>query len=411
MPPVTGELGHRCGTLIAAASALREQLPAQTRRALAPLLEQVNCYYSNLIEGHHTYPDEVEQVLTRARAGRTRTPVDRVEGTRRSAAALAIEGAAHVETQRLLTARLREDPTWDPTAVASLREVHRWFIERLPEEFRFAETRSGSKRLPIMPGGLRDTAVTVGDHLPPEHQHLPAFLEVFHTAYAAHTTYAPEAIVRIAAAHHRLVWIHPFIDGNGRVARLMTDAMLERAQLGSDGLWRLSRGFARSHEQYKRMLAAADEQRHHATDGRGNLSQAALAAWCDYLIGQATDQAEFMFQLINPPALRARIMRWAARTDRTPQTGRLLCEVMVQGTIDRGTATQILGVGERHARRLIDQLVADDLLVTKAHGPLLPRVPLHLAPHWFPDLFPSGIEMRLEERGAPSRGSARKGGG
>jgi hypothetical protein len=92
--------------------------------------------------------------------------------------------------------------------------------------------------------------------------------------------------------------------------------------------------------------------------------------------------------------------------DRTSQTGRLLCEVMIQGVIDRSTATQILGVGERHARRLIDQLVADGLIDTSAHAPLMPRIPLHLAPHWFPDLFPAGIEMRLEERArmAPDEG-------
>jgi Fic family protein len=41
-----------------------------------------------------------------------------------------------------------------------------------------------------------------------------------------------ERLVAIAAAHHRLLWIHPFADGNGRVARLLSHALLRRAGVG-----------------------------------------------------------------------------------------------------------------------------------------------------------------------------------
>jgi Fic family protein len=46
-----------------------------------------------------------------------------------------------------------------------------------------------------------------------------------------------ETILAAAAAHHRLLWIHPFADGNGRVARLMSHAsLLEVLDTGS--VWR-----------------------------------------------------------------------------------------------------------------------------------------------------------------------------
>ena len=53
------------------------------------------------------------------------------------------------------------------------------------------------------------------------------------------------ALVALAAAHQRLGWIHLFIDGNGRVMRLHTHALL--SALGyTNGLWSPLRGLARS---------------------------------------------------------------------------------------------------------------------------------------------------------------------
>ena len=60
-----------------------------------------------------------------------------------------------------------------------------------------------------------------------------------------------------AAAHHRLLWIHPFLDGNGRVARLMSHAMLLDT-LESGGVWSIARGLARNVAAYKGHLAACD---------------------------------------------------------------------------------------------------------------------------------------------------------
>ena len=51
--------------------------------------------------------------------------------------------------------------------------------------------------------------------------------------------------IAVAAAHHRLLWIHPFLDGNGRVARLLSHAMLLQA-LDTGGIWSVARGLARN---------------------------------------------------------------------------------------------------------------------------------------------------------------------
>jgi len=48
-------------------------------------------------------------------------------------------------------------------------------------------------------------------------------------------------IIGVAASHHRLLWIHPFIDGNGRVTRLLSHALLREL----DVALRTMVGFAR----------------------------------------------------------------------------------------------------------------------------------------------------------------------
>ncbi len=78
-----------------------------------------------------------------------------------------------------------------------------------------------------------------------------------------------ESILGVAAAHHRLLWIHPFLDGNGRVARLMSHAtMLDTLETGA--IWSVARGLARNVNEYKRHLAACDAERHNDFDGRGH---------------------------------------------------------------------------------------------------------------------------------------------
>lgn len=92
-------------------------------------------------------------------------------------------------------------------------------------------------------------------------------------------------IIALATAHHRLNYIHPFPDGNGRVSRLMSHAMGLSAGIGAGGLWSVSRGLARglqSRHEYKQMMDYADSPRQGDLDGRGNLSQKALVEFIGF---------------------------------------------------------------------------------------------------------------------------------
>lgn len=157
--------------------------------------------------------------------------------------------------------------------VDGIREVHRRFGELLPEALLWVDDPEGGERLRVLPGALRDRDVRVGRHVAISPGGVPRFLERFAETYGG--LGKAERIIAAAAAHHRLLWIHPFLDGNGRVARLMSHAMLLDA-LDTGGLWSIARGLARQVRAYKTHLAACDLPRRNDLDGRGALSEEAL---------------------------------------------------------------------------------------------------------------------------------------
>jgi Fic family protein len=200
------------------------------------------------------------------------------------------------------------------------------------------------------------------------------------------------AILATACAHHRLVWVHPFIDLNGRVSRMVAHAML-RESVGSEGLWSASRGLARHVAEYKQRLMAADEPRHGGADGRGNLSEQRLAEFAAFFLETCIDQVRFMETLMQPQRLRERIMTWC-KTEMT--TGMLskgaeivMREALVAGAVERGVLPDLLGVGDRQARKVTAELVAVGALKADTQrAPLRLSFPARLASDWMPGLFP-----------------------
>jgi len=206
-------------------------------------------------------------------------------------------------------------------------------------------------------------------------------------------------LIAIMAAHHRLVWIHPFLDGNGRVARLWTDAALRSAGLESVGVWCLSRGLARSAHDYKLLLANADQPRRGDRDGRGTLSEAALTDFCDYMFDQALDQIDYLSRLLQLGGFKQRLEHYIqARNDHRvfgidsdlkPVAAVILLNAFLFGELNRNQALELTGMPPRSARRLIQQLKDDGLLSeTSSRSPLRWEIPEHAEPWYFPQLAP-----------------------
>ena len=331
MPP-EGERGLEdlAVDLVAKANALAGQINPVVQGSVGELVRSMNCYYSNLIEGHDTHPRDIDRALKADYA---------TEPRRRT---LQLEAVAHIEVQRMID--FDADETGDPTSSGYIRWLHYEFCSRLPDELLWVVNPDTGERIHVEPGELRSGDVAVGRHVPPSADALPRFLRRFEEAYDSSRLSKVRRIISIASTHHRLLWIHPFYDGNGRVARLMSHAMLKRLGVGSS-LWSVSRGLARNVTQYKSLLMGADEPRRGDLDGRGSLSERALVEFCTFFLSVGMDQVEFMASILEPSELLRRMEIYCedeVRADRLPKGSfPLLREALLAGEIERGRAPEL----------------------------------------------------------------------
>lgn len=367
--------------LVAKASALAARLHPVLRASVGDLVRSMNCYYSNLIEGHDTLPADIDRALA---GDYSREPERRK---------LQLEARAHIEVQRLV------DAGEAPAAVVSvefIRWLHQAFCERLPDELLWVENPDTGERQQVVGGELRKRHVRVGAHVAPAPEELEGFLLRFVEAYNPPRLSRFRKVIAVAASHHRLLWIHPFLDGNGRVTRLFSHALLREIGVGSE-LWSVSRGLARSATEYKTRLMAADEPRQGDVDGRGSLTQAGLEEFCRYFLATCVDQVSFMENLLEPSELLRRIEIWCeeeTRARRLPRnTWPLLREAVMAGEFPRGRAADLTRYRARQARTVLKALTDRGYLVSSsAHGPVRLGIPMDVVDRWFPRLYPSALD-------------------
>jgi Fic family protein len=354
---------------------LRRSLPESLLASLADLVRSMNCYYSNLIEGHDTHPIDIERALKNDYSK---------DAKKRD---LQKEAKAHIAVQQWIDAGGLKGCVVE---VDSLREIHRRFCELLPDDLLWIVDPATKKRIKVVPGELRQRDVAVGKHIAISAPAVPRFLHHFEDVYGR--LGKTETILATASAHHRLTWIHPFADGNGRVARLMSHATMLEA-LDTGGVWSISRGLAPNVDAYKAQLAACDQTRHNDLDGRGHLSEENLVEFTRFFLNTCIDQVTFMERLMQPDQLRARILLWAEEQIRLaqlpPKSGAILEAVLYRGALPRGDVAAIVGSGDRHSRRVLSALIETGVLVSQtSRTPVRLAFPAALASRWMPGLFP-----------------------
>ena len=361
--------------LAAKSAGFRRSLPDGVLTALANLVRAMNCYYSNLIEGHDTHPVDIERALKNDYSADTK---------KRN---LQLEAKAHITVQKWID----DGGLMGRAATAEgLCEIHRRFSELLPEDLLWAEDPESGDKIKVIPGALRRRDVKVGLHIPVSPGAVPRFLKRFESVYAK--LGKTDSILAAAGAHHRLLWIHPFLDGNGRVARLMSYAMLLET-MDTGGIWSIARGLARGESAYKAHLMACDATRRNDLDGRGHLSEEALSEFIRFFLSTCIDQVDFMEGLVEPGRLRDRILIWTEEEIRAdalpPKSGAVLEAVLYRGELPRGEVTRLLGTSERQARRVTSALIEREVLVSEStRAPLRLAFPANLASRWMPGLFP-----------------------
>ena len=345
---------------------------------LRELLRAMNSYYTNRIEGQHTRPAELEQAL------RQDFSKDEKLASRQRLA------VAHIAAEAELEARyVGEAGAQALYSARALQDIHQTLFAKLPPGDLTAKPDA-----PLEPGQLRVHEVSVGRHIAPTAASLGSFVERW-TSFYGGLRRGEIALVGMAAAHHRLGWLHPFSDGNGRVMRLHSHLLLHA--LGyTAGVWSPLRGFARNVDRYYALLAAADEPRRGDLDGRGNLSEAALIDWINFVFDMCADQIAFMRTMLNLTSMDKRIAACLMFEHESVKSGvrlealRPLHYLFLSGVeLERGEFKRMTGLGERTAVTLLTALLRRGLLRSDTpQGKVRFGLPLHALQFYFPALWP-----------------------
>ncbi len=357
----------------------------QVLYGIKELLRKVNSYYSNQIESEGTHPIDIDK------ASRQEFSSDSKEKQ------LQQLSLVHIEVQKYVENYFKEKQT--PYSRDFILDVHRELYSH-PDmaHFLHIEDKENNTIIEMLPGELRNNNVRVGQHIAPDYTELSSFFDKFELLYRT-PNYATQAkkIIFALASHHRLMWIHPFLDGNGRTARLVLDGIFSSMQLEGYGLWNISRGLSRRSEDYKRYLALADIPRQGDLDGRGALSTKAFISYIKFMLEVALDQVDFMNQNLKMNSLHERIERYVRLSKEgffdkksLPKYSELLFrELLLVGEVPRGKVMDIIHTKERTATTLIKELIQMDFLESDTpKSAIRLKFNAHFASYIFPELIP-----------------------
>ncbi|AXH59775.1 Fic family protein [Pseudomonas amygdali] len=256
-------LGHRI-----AQSSCASDLPEQMARARV-----INSHYSNLVEGIESELSRLHDPVFWEPGGPGLNPVD-----------AHIRAQSHLENLAVFSPVGRHDfgDTFSPFLISTL---HQCLFEAV--EFSDRRMPSGHEVVPGQFRSLSQRQVKVGRHEAPCWSAVDAMLQRMHQAYGRQRDPRCQFIACLAF-HHRLAYVHPFDDGNGRVGRLLLHLQLQRLGLASS-LNPISKALYERREGYYAALSTADQPRRGDLDGRGQLTQAGLVGFIEFLLCAISD--------------------------------------------------------------------------------------------------------------------------
>ena len=243
----------------------------------------------------------------------------------------------------------------EPFAENWLRGLHATVVESL--------AREGDGN----PGSYRTGAVRIAqaDHLPPEAVRIPEYMAQL-VAFINRPDPPKYDLMKVALAHHRFAWVHPFGNGNGRVVRLFTYGLLIKYGFQVSAAGRLlnpAAVFCADRNRYYAMLAQADS----GTDE-------SLESWCTYVLAGVRDELNKVNRLADyghlqsaillPAVAHARARQWI-----TPQEEMVLATTVKEGVVKSGDLeTAMPGLNANQRTYQIRKLVEGGMLQPVSPG-------------------------------------------
>ena len=352
-------------------------------KTVRDLLKKTNSYYSNRIESEGTHPVEIDKAMNKEFSQDS-------EEKR-----LQLLSLVHIEVQKYIEKRPKMNE--NPFSLETILDIHREFYSKVEMQESLEIQYKDAKAI-MIPGKLRNMDVQVGLHVAPEYSELNEIFNEFETFYNKVKPLSKAMkIIYSLCSHHRLVYTHPFLDGNGRISRLYLDYLFQHFEIAGYGLWNISRGLARDTDGYKQHLALADEKYRGYDDARGPLSLKELHRFLDFMLDTALEQVEYMGKYLAIDSLGEKIEKYVKLSqsglfDREPlpkHSEKLFKDLLVSGEIIRGKVQDIIGSSRATASKLITRLLEREFLESDSEkGAIRLKFNSHFASYIIPELIP-----------------------
>lgn len=177
----------------------------------------------------------------------------------------------------------------EPISIHFIKELHAITVDSL------SSNKEGCNRR----GDFRNNNVRISgsDHTPPNFMEVEPLMRDL-VDFLNTTTLPKYDLIKICIAHHRFVWIHPFENGNGRVVRLFTYALLLKNVFKSkQRIINPTAVFCSDRNEYYNHLSYADS---YTNEG--------LIKWCEYVLQGLKNEIEKIDRLMDYSYLRENIL-------------------------------------------------------------------------------------------------------
>jgi len=382
---IDSNLLDKANNLLVEAAKLEGSHTPQILHAVKDLLYSVNSYYSNKIESEGTHIIDIERAMQQEYSKDTK---------KRN---LQILSLAHIKVQKECEKYFEDAAHISAYNKKFILGIHKQFYSQEGMES-FLHISHENMQETIIPGVIREREVKVGAHVAPAAIKVDSLLNAFEYLYDRSLKSSDALkLIHILSSHHRLMWIHPFVDGNGRTARLALDGAFSSMKMSGYGLWNISRGLARNSDEYKKYLAHADMPKQGERDGKGALSSQALASYVNFMLDIALDQVEYMNKHLKLNMLTSKIELYVQRVNDgllgieplPKHSEKIFKYLLLSGECVRGKIPEIIGMKERTASRVISELLKRNFIMSDSKaGPVRLKIGVSMASYLFPMLVP-----------------------
>lgn len=347
--------------------------------SLKSLFKISNVYYSNNLENHYIQPNYIYQAMHGHFSDNQKI---------KNLQFLSV-ASLHVQDYLIKNIYFYENP-YSQDLITNIHE--RFYFDHNMDNFLRISNKGNS--FVMQPGILREMNVISRKHEAPNFSLLNTLLHHFETSYekSLHVDKVAKIIYALCS-YHRLVWIHPFLFANERIARFHLDFLFNFFGVSGYGLWGMSRGMKKNRLNYKNALLDADEESKSINEGQ--LSNEGLKKYLHFMLDIANAQIEF--SLKNFEKIPQRLQNYVKLSqsgffdeEPLPKKSEMLLEkLLIYGEFPRGEVKSLIQKQDRTTTYFIKKLIELGFIYSDTpRGNLKLNFNLNLASKLFPELLP-----------------------